>query len=203
MPAPAESDEDEILLLNAAQSVAVSLPVFVAEAIGRLNVMVSAAAVMVKSLPAVVVAKVMVVPLCVWPAGPIAVMPPPPPEPQAEPVPETVPDELIWRHCVVPLVMPEITRLLEELVVNCAMAPEIAVVDAYAMVALLAVRPPLNAICVVVAFDGNGYAATEGAPVSWLYGSERFGSVVMEAIELVAARSVTKRLSKSPLKVVV
>lgn len=120
---------EEILLLKTVQSVAVSLPVFEADAIGRLKVTVSLDAVMVKSLPVVEVANVTVVPLCVWPAGPIWLMPPPP-EPHAEPVPETVPDEFIWRHCVEPEVMPEIMRLVEELVVNCAVVPEIAVVEA-------------------------------------------------------------------------
>lgn len=38
-----------------------------------------------------------------------------------------------------------------------------------------------------------------GAPVSWLYGSERFGSVVIPAMEEEAER----RLSKRPLNVVV
>ena len=188
-------EELEILLLNADQSVALSLPVFDAEAMGRLNVMVSADAVTVKSLPEVEVAKVMDVPDCGWPAGPIWAMLPPPPEPHAEPVPETVPEEFIWRHCVEAVVMPEITRL-----VVLAVVAVIAVVEANAMVALGAVRPPLNAICVVVALLGNGYAKS---PVTCDDGSERFGSVVMEAIELVAARSVTKRVSKSPLNVVV
>jgi hypothetical protein len=39
--------------------------------------------------------------------------------------------------------------------------------------------------------------------VSWLYGNERLLSVVIELTELVPARSVTKRGSKSELKVVV
>jgi len=34
----------------------------------------------------------------------------------------------------------------------------------------------------------------DGVPVSWEYGSERFGSVVMEETEVVAARFETKLL---------
>ena len=153
MPAPAESDVEEILLLKVDQSAAVSLPVFEEDAIGRLNVIVSADAVTVKSLPEVEVANVMDVPDCSWPAGPIWAMLPPPPEPHAEPVPETVPDEFIWRHWVEAVVMPEIMRL-----VVLAVVAVMAVVEANAIVALGADTPPLNAIWVVVAFDGKGYA---------------------------------------------
>lgn len=83
-----------ILLLKTAQSVAVSLPVLVADAIGKLKVIVSPEAVMVKSLPFVEVANVTEVPDCREPAGPIDVMPPLP-EPHANPVPDTVPELFI------------------------------------------------------------------------------------------------------------
>ncbi len=64
-----------------------------------------------------------------------------------------------------------------------------------------AVRPPLNCVRVEVALPAraNGYPAIDGVPVSCEYGKERLGSVVMPEIEDDAER----RLSKSPLKVVV
>jgi hypothetical protein len=127
------------------------LPVFVAEAIGRLKVIVSAAAVTVKSVPFVEVANVIMVPDCICPAGPIWLMLPEP-EPHAVPVPVTDPLEFICRHCVPPFVMPLMTRLVVE-----AMVVESVVVVAFAITALVAVSPPLNAMLVVVALPGNAY----------------------------------------------
>jgi hypothetical protein len=64
-------------------------------------------------------------------------------------------------------------------------------------------RPVLKVSVVLVAFDGNGYPVTVGVPVSWEYGSDRLGSVVIDAIDDVPARLVMKRVSNNPLNVVV
>ncbi len=66
------------LPLKRDQSAEESFPVFAAEAVGKLYVIVLPEAVMVKSVPVVEVARVTVLPVCVWPAGPMAVMPLPP-----------------------------------------------------------------------------------------------------------------------------
>ena len=57
IPVPPESDVEEILLLNTDQSLDESAPLLVAEAVGRLKVMVAPEPVMVKSVPVVEVAK--------------------------------------------------------------------------------------------------------------------------------------------------
>ena len=59
IPLPAESDEDEILLLKTLQSAEVSLPVFAADAFGRLKIVCWPELVIVKSVPVVLVANVM------------------------------------------------------------------------------------------------------------------------------------------------
>jgi len=63
--AEAESDVEEILLLNMVKSLAASAPRTAVDAVGRLNVIVFEDAVIVKSLPAVEVARVCVPPVCV------------------------------------------------------------------------------------------------------------------------------------------
>ena len=73
----AERDEDEILLLKTDQSVPERSPRTEAAALGRLKVIVFPAAVIVKSVPVVEDARSCVPPVCVWPAGPNAVMPAP------------------------------------------------------------------------------------------------------------------------------
>ena len=70
----AESDDDEIFCENTVQSAEESNPRFDPDAVGRLNVMVSPEPVMVKSVPLVDVAKVVVGPSDVWFRGPMAVM---------------------------------------------------------------------------------------------------------------------------------
>lgn len=64
----------ETLLLKVVQSVEERSPLLADEAVGRLKVMVSPEPVMVKFVPVVEVAKVVVGPSEVWPRGPIAVM---------------------------------------------------------------------------------------------------------------------------------
>ena len=61
------------LLLNVLQSVEERRPRLEADAVGRLNVTVLPEAVMVKSVPVVLEARVTVGPVCVCPAGPMAV----------------------------------------------------------------------------------------------------------------------------------
>ena len=75
----AESDVLEILLLKTDQSAEVRRPRTAADALGRLKVRTSPEAVMLKSEPEVEDARVWVEPVWYWPAGPIAVMPPPAP----------------------------------------------------------------------------------------------------------------------------
>ena len=58
MPLPPESEVEEILLLKVFQSVEESLPLFAAEANGRLKFSVLPVFVIVKSVPVVVVASV-------------------------------------------------------------------------------------------------------------------------------------------------
>ena len=70
----AESDVEDILLLKTDQSAVVSSPRFVAEADGKLNVIVFPAPVMVKSEPEVEVANVAAPLVTCWPAGPTAVI---------------------------------------------------------------------------------------------------------------------------------
>jgi hypothetical protein len=72
-------DVEEILLLKTLQSDEVRRPRAEAEADGRLKVRMSPEAVMVKSVPEVEEASVWVEPVWYWPAGPMAVMPPPAP----------------------------------------------------------------------------------------------------------------------------
>ena len=71
IPVPPERLVEEILLLKVVKSVDESAPLLVADAVGRLKVMVLPAPVMVKSVPAVEVAK-SAVPAVVCPAGPTA-----------------------------------------------------------------------------------------------------------------------------------
>ena len=61
---------DDILLLNVDQSLEVRTPLFVADALGRLNVIVLPVPVTVKSEPFVEVAKVTAGPVVVCPTGP-------------------------------------------------------------------------------------------------------------------------------------
>jgi hypothetical protein len=75
----AESEVELILLLKTLQSDEVRRPRAEAEADGRLKVRMSPEAVMVKSVPEVEEASVWVEPVWYWPAGPMAVMPPPAP----------------------------------------------------------------------------------------------------------------------------
>jgi hypothetical protein len=65
--AVAERDVEEILLLKVVQSVDERRPRADADAVGMLKVMVFAAAVMVKSVPVVEVARIWVLPVWVWP----------------------------------------------------------------------------------------------------------------------------------------
>ena len=58
IPAPPESEEEEILLLKTLQSVLESSPRLSVEAVGRLKIVCWPALVMVKSVPLVLVAKV-------------------------------------------------------------------------------------------------------------------------------------------------
>ena len=57
IPVPPERDVEEILLLNTDQSLDESAPLLVADAVGKLKVMVAPEPVMVKSVPVVEVAK--------------------------------------------------------------------------------------------------------------------------------------------------
>ena len=77
--ADAESDDEEILLLNVAQSEDVSTPRFVAEEEGRLKMVCWPELVMVKSLPTVEVAKVTAPLLVVEKPVPMPVIEPEPP----------------------------------------------------------------------------------------------------------------------------
>lgn len=70
----AESDVDEILLLNVFQSDDESRPLFRDPAVGKFHVTVFPDAVIVKSVPVVDVANSCVAPVCVCPTGPRAVI---------------------------------------------------------------------------------------------------------------------------------
>ena len=75
----AESEVELILFWKTLQSEEVRRPRAAAEALGRLKVRTSPEAVMLKSEPEVEDARVWVEPVWYWPAGPMAVMPPPAP----------------------------------------------------------------------------------------------------------------------------
>lgn len=55
--------------------------------------------------------------------------PPPPPAPQAVPVPETVPEPFICKHCVDPLPSPEIVRLVVDAMPETERLVVVALVD--------------------------------------------------------------------------
>ena len=116
---------------------------------------------MVKSLPEVEVASTIDGPVCGWPWGPSAVMPPPAPAstPQENwPVDESyksLPEEGLQVESPAPLIIEVILKFV--VVAFASNVLPVSVVDAKEA-ETAPVRPPLNAIDVVVAFDGNGYA---------------------------------------------
>ena len=85
-PAPADKELELTLFCNVFQSVEVSIPRVVAEADGRLNVIIGPEPVTVKSLPIVEVAKATAPLITCWPVGPTAVIVPTlPPAPTQTP----------------------------------------------------------------------------------------------------------------------